>query len=92
MKREEGGWVSPIVKSFNEKTLSALTAVVGAASGDLLLMVADRPAVTEPVLGALRLHVARRLDLIEPERFAFCWVTDFPLRVSSSFLRSASSI
>ncbi len=79
MKREEGGWVSPIVKFFNEKTLSALTAVVGAASGDLLLMVADRPAVTEPVLGALRLHVARRLDLIEPERFAFCWVTDFPL-------------
>ncbi|MDP6620437.1 MAG: amino acid--tRNA ligase-related protein, partial [Nitrospinota bacterium] len=79
MKCAEGGLASPIVKFFNEDTLGALTAALGAGPGDLLLMVADRQAVTEPVLGALRVHVARRLDLIEPGRFAFCWVTDFPL-------------
>ena len=50
---------------------------LGAKKGDLVLIVADKDKITLPVLGALRLQVAKRLDII-PEQWNFLWITDFP--------------
>lgn len=46
---------------------------------DLILIVADKPSVVFAALGALRLEVARRLDLINQDEFRFVWITEFPL-------------
>ncbi len=78
MKVEEGGLTSPIVKFFKQETLDGLRDKFGANTGDLLLMVADQPAVTDEVLAALRAHVADLYHL-KTNPFGFAWVTDFPL-------------
>jgi aspartyl-tRNA synthetase len=78
MKVEEGGLTSPIVKFFKQETLGGLRHRLGASAGDLLLMVADQPAVTDQVLAALRAHVADLYHL-KTDSFGFAWVTDFPL-------------
>jgi aspartyl-tRNA synthetase len=52
---------------------------MGAEVGDLLLFVADKPAITNEALGRLRLHLGRKLGLIDEENLAFCWVVDFPM-------------
>lgn len=56
-----------------EKILSAL----GCEKGDVALIVADKNKVTLPVLGALRLKLAKQLDII-PEGWNFLWITEFP--------------
>ncbi|MBI2881795.1 MAG: aspartate--tRNA ligase [Candidatus Tectomicrobia bacterium] len=78
MKVEEGV-TSPIAKFFKPDALESLQRALGAGRGDLLLMVADKPAVADKALGALRAHVAGRLHLSKPDDFRFLWVTDFPL-------------
>lgn len=79
MKLEETGLSSPIAKFFSRETLDGLITALEAGPDDLLLMVADRPNVTNEVLGAIRLHIGRRRYAAEPGQFKFCWVTDFPL-------------
>ena len=68
-----------IVKALAPGSADALRHLVGGEDGDLLLMVADDEAVVASALGALRQEMARRLDLIDPNQVAFCWVLDFPL-------------
>ena len=50
-----------------------------AKEGDLLLIVAGKPSMVEETLGALRLEVARRLELADPNLLVFCFILDFPL-------------
>ena len=50
---------------------------LGAKKGDVVLIVADKDKVTLPVLGALRLMTAKKLDII-PDGWNFLWITDFP--------------
>ncbi len=54
-------------------------ALPDAEPGDLMLFIADKPAVTYDVLGRLRLHLGEELKLVDRERWAPLWVTDFPL-------------
>jgi len=72
---EDGDVRSPIAKFLSEPELDA----VRADPGSTVLFGADQPAVTERVLGALRLHVGRELDLVDETRDELLWVTDFPL-------------
>lgn len=58
------------IKSIAERT--------GAGPGDLVLIAAGPQPQVEPVLGQLRLHMAERLKLADPNKLAFCVVTDFP--------------
>ena len=51
----------------------------GAAPGDLILMVAGPTSVVNPALSALRTEMARQLELVDDNEFAFAWVYDFPL-------------
>ena len=64
-------------KFFTADELNALLDAVGAKKGDLVLIVADKDKVVLPVLGALRLITAKRMDMI-PEGWNFLWITDFP--------------
>jgi aspartyl-tRNA synthetase len=74
----EGEMRSPIAKFFSEETLEAIKGRMGAEDGDLLLFVADKPAVVYDTLGRLRVHLAEELGLTDPDLLAFCWVIDFP--------------
>jgi aspartyl-tRNA synthetase len=56
-----------------------LIEALGGVPGDLLLLVADAPAVAATVLGRLRVDLARQFDLIPADRDVFTWVIDFPL-------------
>ena len=64
-------------KFLGEGELDAILNKVGAQKGDVVLIVADKNKVTLPVLGALRLKVAKQLDII-PDGFNFLWITEFP--------------
>jgi len=57
----------------------AILAAGGSKPGDLILLVADKPAVTHKTLAELRLEMGRRLKLADPGVLAFAWVLDFPL-------------
>ena len=64
-------------KFFTDEELASLLNTLGAKKGDVVLIVADKDKVTLPVLGALRLQTAKRLNII-PEGWNFLWITDFP--------------
>jgi len=72
-------WQSPLAKFFNDETKLSLNGRLDASPGDLILMVADQPAIANPALSALRLEMARREGLIKEGDYAFVWITDFPL-------------
>lgn len=73
------GIKSPITKFFSEEVIGRITAAAQAEEGDLLLIIADQPAIVANALGQLRLEMARRLDLIDPDKLSFLWVVDFPM-------------
>ncbi len=64
-------------KFMKENELENILSAVGAEKGDVVLIAADKDSVTLPVLGALRLTVAKRLEII-PDGFKFVWIVDFP--------------
>ena len=64
-------------KFLGEGELDAILNRCGAEKGDVVLIVADKNRITLPVLGALRLKVAKQLDII-PEGYNFLWITEFP--------------
>ncbi|MCD8390354.1 MAG: aspartate--tRNA ligase [Firmicutes bacterium] len=64
-------------KFLADGELDAILERVGAEKGDVVLFVADKDRVTLPVLGALRLKVAKQLNII-PDGWNFLWITEFP--------------
>ena len=75
----EEGVKSPFKKFYADETFETIKNAVGAKTGDLLLVVADQPAVVAQALGELRLEMGRRRGLIDPDALSFLWVVDFPL-------------
>jgi aspartyl-tRNA synthetase len=78
-------WVRPgapplsSVKALSEAALQPALDRVAASKDDLLLMAAGPADHTSKLLGALRLQIAQKENLLNPEQFEFLWVTDFPL-------------
>lgn len=68
----------PFAKFLPEGKLNEIISFLGCEQGDVVLIVADKNKVTLPVLGALRLQVAKQLDLIPKNQFNFLWITQFP--------------
>lgn len=64
-------------KFMGEGELEAILKALGCEKGDVALIVADKDKVTLPVLGALRLKIAKQLDII-PEGWNFLWIVEFP--------------
>ena len=75
----DGGWRGNLAKFFSEAQIAAVNAELAASDGDLLLFVADRADVAAQALGALRLELAERFDLIDRARHDVLWVVDFPM-------------
>lgn len=65
-------------KFLAEGELESILARIGCQQGDVALIVADKNKITLPVLGALRLQVAKQLDIIPENQFNFLWITEFP--------------
>jgi aspartyl-tRNA synthetase len=72
---ESGEVRSPIAKFLSEETL----AVLAGKPGETLLFAADAWPMTSRVLGALRIHLAETLGLIDEGKWSWMWVTDFPM-------------
>ncbi len=64
-------------KFMSQEEMQAIYERTGAEKGDVVLIVADRKNVALSVLGALRLTVAKKLDII-PDKYNFLWITEFP--------------
>jgi aspartyl-tRNA synthetase len=79
IKKAAGEISSPAKKGLPESTLSSLLEKGRIADGDLLLVVGGSSKAAHASLAALRAAVARELNLIDESRYAFCWVTEFPL-------------
>ena len=76
---EDGTYKSSFAKFMTKEELAALVEKMGGEPGDLLLFAADKNKVVWDVLGALRLELARQLELLDKNRYNFLWVTEFPL-------------
>ncbi|CAN5783072.1 aspartate--tRNA ligase [soil metagenome] len=70
---------SSALKTAGEATIRQALDSAGAGPGDLLLLAAGPHEPTSRVLGALRLHVAKKENLLDPRKFEFLWVVDFPM-------------
>ena len=73
------GLKSQIGKFLGEETLKSIGRECGSETGDLVLMIADKPAVVAAALGELRKEMARRTGSIDENAFAFTWIIDFPM-------------
>ena len=76
---EDGSIKSQIMKFLGEDTIRAIFERTAAKPGDLVLMIADTKDTVAKALGELRLEMARRRNLIDPDKLAFTWVTEFPM-------------
>ena len=77
--QEDGTVKSSFAKFMKDEEMSALIQAMGGENGDLLLFAADKNKVVYDVLGALRLELAEKMELIDKNKFNFLWVTEFPL-------------
>ena len=77
--QEDGSVKSPIAKFFSEEHMAKILETAQAEAGDLVMFIADKPAVVAQALGALRIEMAKRRNLIDPDALAFAWVVDFPM-------------
>ena len=76
---EDGSYKSSFAKFMTEEELHSLVEHMQGTPGDLLLFAADKNKLVWEVLGALRLELAKQLELIDSNQYNFLWVTDFPL-------------
>lgn len=76
---EEGELRSPIVKFFKEEELKEILERTEAKTGDIVFFSADKFETACQSLGYVRIEAAKRMGLVDPDLFAFCWVTDFPM-------------
>ena len=76
---EDGTRKSSFAKFMTDEEMDALVAAMDGENGDLLLFVSDKTKLVYDVLGALRLELARQLELFDKNEFRFVWVTEFPL-------------
>lgn len=79
MNAKPEGLQSPIAKFLSEEELKAIVSRIGLETGDIAFFVADRDETVFAALGALRLKLADKLQLIPEHQYNLLWVTDFPL-------------
>lgn len=77
--QEDGTAKSSFGKFMTEEEMAALIQAMGGENGDLLLFAADKNPVVWAVLGALRLELARQMELLDKNEYKFLWITEFPL-------------
>jgi aspartyl-tRNA synthetase len=76
---DDAPWRSPVAKFLAADEIAALNQRLGATTGDLLLIVADQAVISAQALGALRLELARRFDLVPAGTHDTRWIVRFPM-------------
>ena len=76
---QDGTVKSSFAKFMKEEEMTALIQAMKGENGDLLLFAADKTKLVWDVLGALRLELAKQLELLDKNEFKFVWITEFPL-------------
>ncbi len=76
---ESGELAGPVAKNLSDEERAGLAAAVGAKPGDCVFFAAGPVESSRALLGAARVEIANRLDLIAPGTFEFTWVVDAPL-------------
>jgi len=76
---EGDGGKGPIAKFIPPAIQAKIAAVAGVRPGDALFFAADKPAAAAKLAGAARGRIGRELNLIDEDRFEFCWIIDFPM-------------
>jgi aspartyl-tRNA synthetase len=75
----DGEIQSPIAKFLSEETLNQLKELGGVGDGDVMFFVADKVKEATEIGAAVRDELGKRLGLIDPDVFKFCWIVDFPM-------------
>ena len=75
----EEGVKSPFKKFYSDEVFENIKKATNSNTGDLLLVVADQRLTVAAALGALRCEMAKRLNLIDPDKLCFLWIVDFPM-------------
>ena len=73
------GIKSSVAKFLSEKELEDIFALTGAEEGDGIFIVSDKNEIVFDALGALRLHIAKKFDMLDKNQYNLLWVTEFPL-------------
>ena len=76
---EDGTYKSSFAKFMTDEELKNIVTALEGEPGDLLFFAADKNKVVWDVLGALRLELAKQMDLLKKDEYKFLWVTEFPL-------------
>jgi len=77
--QDDGTLGGPVAKNLSDAERDGLAAHVGAAPGDCIFFSAGPAKSSRALLGAVRIEIAKRLDMIDPNAWAFTWVVDPPL-------------
>lgn len=76
---EDGSLSGPVAKNLSEKEISGITSAAGASPGDAIFFAAGEKSASQNLLGAVRLEIGRRLNLIDEKSWNFLWVVDAPM-------------
>jgi aspartyl-tRNA synthetase len=76
---EDGTLSGPVAKNLSDAERDGMAAHVGASPGDCIFFSAGPPKSSRALLGAVRIEIAKRLNMIDPDAWAFTWVVDPPL-------------
>ena len=76
---DDGSYKSSVDKFFNSSDLESWAKRTGANIGDLILILSGDSKTTRHQLSSLRMELAKKLELRNPNEFAPVWITDFPL-------------
>ncbi len=77
--RKGGEWGGPIAKNHGEEKMSAMADALGLGPDDGIFFAAGKEAQAARLAGLARTRVAETLELIDQNRFEFCWIVDFPM-------------
>ena len=77
--RKGGEWGGPIAKNHGEDKMTAMADALGLGPDDGLFFAAGKEGQAAKLAGLARTRVAEQLNLIDPNRFEFCWIVDFPM-------------
>ena len=76
---EDGTAKSPVLKFVTEEQAQQIKERAQAEDGDIIFFVADKPKLVYDIMGRLRLHFGKALNLIDESKHALLWVVDFPM-------------
>ena len=76
---DDGSFQGPIAKFITDEAKEEMLLRTNSKQGDCLFFIAEVPGVVEKLSGEIRCELGKRLNLIDKNRFDFCWIVDFPM-------------